>query len=170
MKYLIVQGSSRTDGNTAQIADILAKKLEADIIHLKELDIHPYSYDHEHADDDFLPTMCKLVTYDVVIFATPVYWYTMSGRMKNFFDRITDCLKTDKETGRQLRGMHMAAISCGSDHHEVEGFFVPFRESAGYLGMHYLGDIHTWVEGDDLHQAVVKRLLKRTKDFFINSF
>ena len=77
-----------------------------------------------------------------------VYWYSMSGLMKAFFDRITDCLKIEKETGRKLRGKYMAAISCGSDDNEVEGFFVPFQKSADYLGMTYVGNIHTWIESN----------------------
>ena len=35
--------------------------------------------------------------------------------MKKFFDRISDCIKIEKETGRKLRGMEMAVLSCGSD-------------------------------------------------------
>lgn len=40
----------------------------------------------------------------------------------------------------------MVVISCGSDEIETDGFFVPFTNSAEYLGMNYLGDIHTWIE------------------------
>ncbi len=42
--------------------------------------------------------------YDVLIFATPVYWYSMSGIMKVFFDRITDLLTIKKDIGRKLKG------------------------------------------------------------------
>ena len=27
---------------------------------------------------------------------------------------------------------------------------MPFVESAKYLGMHYLGDVHVWFSGDDI--------------------
>ena len=65
------------------------------------------------------------------------------------FDRITACLKTEKETERKLRGKNMAAMSCGSDSIKHEGFFFPFEKSANYLGMHYSGHIHTWIEEYD---------------------
>lgn len=79
--------------------------------------------------------------------------------MKTFFDRITDFLKMDKETGRKLRGKYMGAISCGSDKNEIEGFFLPFKRSAEYLGMQYVGDVHTWISEVD-PDAQVKNLVK----------
>ena len=149
MSSIIIQGSSRLRGNSDLIARHFEGALGADRIDLCTLNIHPYDYEHHHTDDDFLPTMRKLVAYDTLIFVTPVYWYAMSGLMKNFLDRITDCLKIEKETGRKLRGKNLIAVSCGSEATEVDGYFEPFRLTAGYLGMQYLGDVHTWVEDDE---------------------
>ena len=142
---MIVLGSSRSNGNSKMISDLLANHLSCDIVDLKTLDLQPYDYEHNYNSDDFIQLMRDLVKVDCLIFVTPVYWYSMSGIMKNFFDRITDCLKIDKETGRKLRGMQMASVACGSEKSAVPGFFEPFRRSAGYLGMKYLGDLHTWV-------------------------
>jgi multimeric flavodoxin WrbA len=63
----------------------------------------------------------------------------MSGTTKKFIDRLTDCLMTEKETGRKLRGKAMAVVSCGSDSDLKTGFSMPFVETAKYLGMTYLG-------------------------------
>ena len=53
----------------------------------------------------FLPTIKELNSkYDTWIFVTPVYWYSMSGQMKIFLDRITDLLKWHKDEGRKIRG------------------------------------------------------------------
>ena len=159
MKSIILQGSSRSRGNTNQVAKIFAKNLPAEIIDLKLKNINSYSYEHENSGDDFLQTMKQIAEYDTLIFMTPVYWYAMSGLMKNFFDRITDCLKIEKETGRKLKGKNMIAVSCGSDESETIGFFVPFKNSAEYLGMHYLGHIHTWVENGRLEQKVIDKVV-----------
>ena len=78
--------------------------------------------------------------------------------MKTFFDRLSDCLRIEKETGRKLRGINMAVISCGSDEIETEGFFTPFRKSAAYLGMTYLGNIHTWIEDELVSNEVETRI------------
>lgn len=158
MHTIILQASSRSNGNTHTIAQLVQSHLNADLIDLKQKTIHGYSYEHENADDDFLPTIREILQYDTLVFLTPVYWYAMSGILKNFFDRITDCLQTEKAMGRQLRGKNMVAISCGSDALETEGFFVPFRNSAEYLGMHYLGDLHTWAENGRLETIVKERI------------
>lgn len=144
MKVAVIQGSSRANGHTSLIVAKLGEYIDCDIVDLLDYDIQHYDYGHQQ-DDDFLPLMRRVVTYDTIIFATPVYWYAMSGMMKTFFDRITDCLKIEKDLGRQLRGKYMGAISCGSDDDEIEGFFVPFVSSAEYLGMEYAGHTHTWI-------------------------
>lgn len=156
MNSVIIQGSSRSQGNTNQIAKIVQKHLNSEIIDLKEKSINSYSYTYENRKDDFLPTMKKIVKYELIVFLSPVYWYSMSGIMKNFFDRITDCLKIEKETGRKLKGKKMIAISCGSEKLETEGFFIPFQKSAEYLGMNYLGNLHTWIENKEPEKELIK--------------
>ena len=78
--------------------------------------------------------------------------------MKIFFDRISDLLKIDKESGRKLRGKNMAMFSCGSDQDLKTGFAMPFIESANYLGMNYLGDFHAWIENEKIPEIVQDRI------------
>jgi len=160
MKRIIVQGSSRNNGNTSKIVEVLQTQLECDLMNLCDYKIGQYNYGNKNHEDDFLPLMREIVTYDVILFATPVYWYSMSGTLKTFFDRITDCLKEDKETGRKLRGKNLAAINCGSDPTETQGFFLPFKESAAYLGMDYLGHCHTWIEEEEVPSHSVLKIIK----------
>jgi hypothetical protein len=35
---------------------------------------------------------------------------------------------------------------------------MPFIESAKYLGMEYVGDIHTWIENDEIPNEVKVRI------------
>ena len=95
--------------------------------------------------DDFLPLMRRVISsYDAMILATPVYWYAMSGYLKVFFDRMTDLLHYQKELGRQLRGKSMAVITSANSDNLGEAFWLPFKASAEYLGMKYLGNLHTY--------------------------
>lgn len=144
MNKLIILGSSRKDGDTKRIVDELVSVAKWDFIDLNDYNFSYYDYEHKNLDDDYLPLMRKIIgNYDVLIFATPVYWYAMSGIMKVFFDRITDLLDNEKDLGRKLRGKSMAALSCSVGDNLGENFWLPFSETAKYLGMSYLGNIHT---------------------------
>ncbi len=158
MRTIVLQGSARSHGHTRQVLDELKSHLAYDCVDLHSLTIHPYDYGHTHQGDDFLPLMQRVVSYERLLLATPVYWYAMSGLMKTFLDRITDCLKIDKPTGRKLRGMELVVLSCGSDDIEHEGFFVPFQKSADYLGMTYGGQVHTWISEPPIPEEVRARL------------
>lgn len=162
-KRLIIIGSSRRQGNTRKVADAFAKLTGADIIDLNDYNISYFDYEHRNQHDDFLIVFQKLLQYDQIIFATPVYWYTMSAVMKTFFDRISDVLKIRKDLGRQLRGKRMMVISSSSDNKEYPGFDLPFSRSAEYLGMHYDGYVHGWVEADQIPTLVQQRLAEFAK-------
>lgn len=144
MKKLIILGSSRKDGNTKKVVDEIIRISGGDLVDLKDYNIGYYDYERQNVDDDYLPLMRKIIAnYDVLIFATPVYWYSMSGIMKVFFDRITDLLRHEKDLGRKLRGKGMAVVSSSSGGNLGDHFWHPFTATAEYLGMKYLGNTHT---------------------------
>jgi len=158
-RTLILQASSRSKGDSYTIINYLNTNNQFEIIDLKTKNIGHFDYDFNNVDDDFISLMTDVINkYDTIIFVTPVYWYSMSGILKVFFDRFSDLLKTHKELGRKLRGKNMAMISCSNSNDLKEGFTMPFIESANYLGMHYLGDIHTWVENGTIPEEVKERI------------
>jgi hypothetical protein len=69
--------------------------------------------------------------------------------MKVFFDRITDLLTIEKDLGRQLRGKSMATLSCSVGNHLGDLFWLPFSETAKYLGMNYIGNLHIVIDEVD---------------------
>ncbi|MTI31203.1 flavodoxin family protein [Xanthovirga aplysinae] len=159
-KGVIILGSSRSNGNTHKVVTFFKEKTGFDLIDLNSKNIGEFDYNFENRNDDFIPLIKQIVDkYEVLIFATPVYWYAMSGIMKTFFDRISDCLKIEKETGRKLRGKSMGMISCGADLELKDGFSMPFKESANYLGMNYLGDVHSWIEEEEIPKPVQSQLI-----------
>ncbi len=148
-KTVIILGSSRSQGNTRKVLDYILEQNDFELIDLNDLKMGYYSYEFIHKHDDFIPTAKRIVEqYDNIVFATPVYWYNMSAVMKTFFDRISDLLRNEEIViGRKFRGKNMAVISNSSED-LVDGFYMPFRESANYLGMNYLGEVHTWLDED----------------------
>ncbi|HDZ05682.1 hypothetical protein LCGC14_0066110 [marine sediment metagenome] len=164
-KGIIILGSSNSYGETRKIVSFVSEKTSYQVIDLKTKNIAEFDYEFKNRNDDFHPLIKEIVnTYDVIIFATPVYWYSMSGIMKTFFDRISDCLDIEKETGRKLRGLEMAIISCGTDRKLKNGFHIPFIETAKYLGMNYKTDVHGWIEN-----GVIPISVKDKLDTFIKS-
>lgn len=171
-KGIIVLGSSNSNGETFKAAKYISDLTSYPIIDLKTKQILPFDYEFNNRNDDFLPLIRDIVeNYDLIILATPVYWYTMSGTMKIFFDRISDCLKTEKETGRKLRGKDLAVLSSGSDRELKKGFLMPFIESANYLGMNYAGNIHSWLEDGQIPDEVIQEIdgfIKRITSIDVN--
>ncbi|NER14341.1 FMN reductase [Leptobacterium flavescens] len=167
-KGVIIQASSRSNGNTAKIVSLLQEHTSFDIIDLNEKKINHFDYELKN-EDDFNGLFKEIVNnYQTIVFATPVYWYSMSGLLKVFLDRISDFLFEEKETGRKLRGMNMALISCGSDKEAIASFNRPFTESANYLGMNYLGDVHSWVEENGIPEEVKLKLIGFSEQLQLN--
>lgn len=160
MNGVIILGSSRSDGDTRHAVNHLVEKTDWGLVDLNDYDFSYYDYQHKNLDDDFLSLMRSIIqNYDTLIFATPVYWYSMSGIMKVFFDRITDLLTIEKELGRKLRGKNMAAVSCSNGNNLGDMFWLPFKESASYLGMKYLGDVH--IIQDDQNEVLLEEFISK---------
>jgi multimeric flavodoxin WrbA len=133
------------------------------VVDLNDYNISHYDYGHANREDDYLELMRALIgQYDLFLLATPVYWYAMSGVMKVFFDRLTDLLTIEQDLGRQLRGKAMAAVSVSIGNNLGEDFWLPFSKAAGYLGMQYLGHLHTLA--DELREEALQRFLNGLED------
>ena len=143
---MIISGSARPDGDTAQAVERLRQVLsfETDLVDLGQLDLRHFAYGGRPSEDDFDGLVERMLGARSVLFATPVYWYAMSGRMKVLFDRFTDLL-SDRDSarrGRHLAGRAMWMLAVGVDPEAPEGFAVPFRRTAEYLDMDWRGDAY----------------------------
>ena len=67
-KTIAVIGSSRRDGNTGQLIDLIANQANFEVIDLTTKNISPYDYDQKNLDDDFLALMDQLLKFDNIIF------------------------------------------------------------------------------------------------------
>ena len=143
-QILVILGSARSNGDTKTLVDQLFDETPVKIIDLLDTHITPYNYEGIYPYRDEFPEIAELMlNHETIVFATPVYWYAMSGVMKNFFDRITDLVTIQKKHGRKLKGKNMALVSVSSDAGLPEGFHIPFQSTANYLDMNYLGHFHT---------------------------
>lgn len=158
-KGVIIQASSRSKGDTFKAVSYLGEMSGFEMIDLSQKEIGYFDYDFKNQKDDFNFLFKRIVqNYDTIVLATPIYWYTMSGLMKVFLDRISDFLYQEKDYGRMLRGKNMAVLSCSNGDDCPEEFNLPFIRSAEYLGMNYLAGIHAWIENGELTQEVKEKL------------
>ncbi|MCQ8848938.1 NAD(P)H-dependent oxidoreductase [Alteromonas stellipolaris] len=134
LKLTIFLASSRSNGNTSKLAQAVAAERQAKIIDLNKFSISYFDYEHENTSDDFLHLIEILTESDHVIFATPVYWYSMSAQLKTFFDRFTDLLTIKKELGKKLKGMPISVIATGTDEAMPLSFTQQFESISDYLG------------------------------------
>lgn len=99
-KILILSGSPRKGGNSDTLCDKFAEGAKeaghiAEKIFLRDKNIHYCSgcglcntkHGHCSQKDDVAEILEKMVQADVIVMATPVYFYSMDGQMKTMIDR-----------------------------------------------------------------------------------
>lgn len=140
IKTLIILASNRRDSNTEKFVKEIYGDNPYQLINLLDYQISPYSYTGQYSTDDgFNDIVHVMQQYDDYVFATPVYWYSMSGLLKTFFDRLTGLTAEQKETGKSLKGKSVSVITAGSDLMLPAGFEVPFMLTAKYFEMVFKG-------------------------------
>lgn len=100
MHVLGLMGSARRDGNTNDLLDVVLNAAHEKGADVEKIVLADHRVEHiencqvckqrgacVHADDDFDRLMAKVYAADVLIYGSPVYWYTVSGRLKVFLDR-----------------------------------------------------------------------------------
>jgi len=100
-----INGSPHKDGTTVMALNRILESSKnhgaiVKLIHLVDKNINPckgcYSIDPKlckypcNIKDDMQDILNLMLRADGFVFATPVYWFNMSGLMKNFIDRLTN--------------------------------------------------------------------------------
>ncbi|WP_068775839.1 flavodoxin family protein [Paenibacillus sp. FJAT-26967] len=145
MTVAVIYGSTRTDGNTEILTRQAVQGLQTEVIYLKDYDIQPIA-DQRHADggfqdvdDDYPAVLERLLPHDTVVFATPIYWYSMSGRMKNFVDRWSQTLRDQRypEFHSDMAGKIAYVIAVGGDEPRIKGLpmIQQFQFIFDFMGM-----------------------------------
>lgn len=139
MNIAVILGTSKPDGNTRKLADSFVEQSGAKLFDLSNFNVSFYDYSHENKNDDFLPIIHELLSFDHLVFASPVYWYSMSAQLKVFFDRLSDLLTIEKELGRRLKGKSISVLSTGYNLELPDCFVQPFELTAKYMQLEFKG-------------------------------
>ncbi len=143
-------------GNTMEAVQEVVRDYNVEVIDLLNHIISPYDYEHKNKDDDFIRIAEKLVETDIIVFATPVYWYSMSSQLKIFFDRLSDLLNIRKDIGRALKGKICYLVASGTDKELPDGFEVPFRDTCKHFGMRYKEAFYFFVKKEGVMSENVR--------------
>jgi multimeric flavodoxin WrbA len=176
MNVLALLGSPRTNGNTETILDSLVKGLHKDSqisiaqVKLDELEIRACT----HCDscrntddryciflDDMQPLYQRFIDAQLVILASPVYWWNVSAQLKLFIDRLYGL---DPETHpERFKGKKIVLVLTYADEDPNSGAEITinmFQEIAAYTNMDLVeilrfcsGDRHVREVPDILDQA-----------------
>ncbi|EHL78540.1 flavodoxin family protein [Bacillus smithii] len=151
MSIAVIYGRTRPNGNTEILTNRAIEGLEAERIYLNEYDIRPI-VDGRHADegfpkvnDDYNKVLDRILPHDILIFATPVYWYSMSGTMKNFIDRWSQTLRDPEYPDFKAKMAEKEAyvIAVGGDHPTLKALPLvqQFQHIFDFMGIAFKGYI-----------------------------
>jgi len=126
-KALVILGSPRRKGNSAILAEQIAKgamanKADVETVYLHGMDIAPCKACMQcqkkrskgcSTRDDMQKIYLKLLEADAWVIASPVYWFTMSAQTKTFMDR---CFALPAYSDEPFRGKRIAiAMTYGDE-------------------------------------------------------
>lgn len=150
MEILVLHGSSRDEGNTEQLTNLALEGIPHTSILLREKEIraiHDQRHDREGftpVADDYDGVIEAVLAHDILIFSTPIYWYGMSGHMKNFVDRWSQSLRDKRYAFKDsLAQKHAYVITAGGDQPRLKGLplIQQFQYIFGFVGMPFDGYI-----------------------------
>jgi len=139
MSIVVIYGSTRQNGNTERLTKRVIEGLEVEEIFLRDHEIQPID-DRRHAeggfsdvDDDYNDLVTRMMKHDTFIFATPIYWYSMTGTMKNFIDRWSHTMRDEKFPNfkANLGTKKAYVVAVGGDKPYVKG--LPMIQQFNYI-------------------------------------
>lgn len=159
-KVLIISASPRKNGNSDILCDsfaagALSKGHQVEKIRLAEMTIHYclgcgacYQTHHCIQKDDMHLILEKARAADVIVLATPVYFYAMNGQLKTMIDRFVPCYEqmTNKDfyyilTAADTQRTHMERVI-----ESLNGFTEECLENAHIKGIIY--GLGVWQKGE----------------------
>ncbi|MDE5584026.1 MAG: flavodoxin family protein [Ruminococcus sp.] len=135
-KILIISTSPRRNGNSAKLAEAFSDGAAESGNEVEFISLHDKTIDFcrgclacqktqrclIHDDADIIRE--KMLNADVIVFATPIYYYEMSGQMKTMLDRANPLYSSDYA----FRDIYM--LSTAAENEET----VPERAVSGLEG------------------------------------
>lgn len=155
-EILILSGSPKKDGNTAILVDWFAegarsKGARVEIVRTAFLKYKSTGCTSCRAcqkrakyecviNDEAKPVLARMAKVDVIVMATPLYFYGASAQLKLVFDRMFSLYKWDNKAGTMetpLKGKTLVLIASAFEDVGLDVLRQPFALTAKYTGMEF---------------------------------
>jgi len=155
-KILVLSGSPKKDGNTATLVNWFtegarSKGAEIEIIQAAFMKYKSFGCTSCRScqkiekyeciiNDEAKPILAKMANVDVIVMATPLYFYGPSAQLKLIFDRMFSLYKWDNEAGTMktpLKGKTLILIASAYEDIGLDALEKPFKLTADYTGMKF---------------------------------
>ena len=152
MKILVITGSPRQKGNTFAMVDAFTASAEAMGHEVVRFDAAMLNIGGCRAcmtcfktgracsfDDDFNSIAPHILDSDAVVYAMPVYWYTIPAQIKGVIDRVFSLVIG----GKDIAGKKCGIITCceETDATVMDGVTNPLRRTFDLLKWQLVGTV-----------------------------
>ena len=152
MKILVITGSPRSKGNTFAMVDAFVKAAENKGHQVVRFDAAMMHIGGCHAcmtcfktgkacsfDDDFNTIAPHFLDADAVVYAMPVYWYTIPAQIKGVIDRVFSLVIG----GKDIAGKKCGIITCCEEHDAavMDGVTMPLKRTFDLLKWNLVGTV-----------------------------
>jgi len=156
-KILILSGSPKKDGNTATLVDWFVEGARSnggkvEVVRTAFLKYKSTGCTSCRAcqksdkyecviNDEAKPVLAKMADADVIVMATPLYFFAASAQLKLVFDRMFSLYKWDNAAGAMetpLKGKTFVLIASAFEDVGLDALEKPFALTAKYTGMKFL--------------------------------
>ncbi|MBU8880163.1 flavodoxin family protein [Bacillus sp. FJAT-29790] len=151
MTIAVIFGGTRPNGNTDILTEHVTQGIASEKIYLRDHKIQPiidmrHSQDgFQDRNDDYNGVIDRILPHNILIFSTPIYWYSMSGTMKNFIDRWSQTLRDPKypDFKNKMASKKAFVIAVGGDDPSIKGLpmIQQFKHIFDFVGMEFGGYI-----------------------------
>jgi len=155
-KILILSASPRKDGNTATLVNWFCEGVQIKDVNIEIIPTAFLKYKSNGCascracqklkeyecviDDEAKPVLKKMAVADVIVMATPLYFFGASAQLKIIFDRMFSLYKWDNDTGAMqtiLKGKTLILIASAFEDVGLDALEKPFALTAEYTGMKF---------------------------------
>ncbi len=151
-KIVVITGSPRKNGNSFAMTDAFIKAAEAKGHAITRFDAALKKVGGCRAcetcfstgkactfDDDFNTIAPAILEADVIVFAMPVYWYSIPAQIKGIIDRIFSMVVG----GKDIAGKECALITCceEDDMSVMDGVRIPIERMAALNKWKMVGEV-----------------------------